>query len=297
MKVFKTIIVSLLALLLTALPASACTTHGGGYGYCQYCGYGGYGYGYGYQECGYSYEGCGYESYGSCGYQDYSSYEGCGYYDSYGHYCEYSGYYDGCGNYIQTVGYYEGGVWYPAQYDAALDVGYYDEYGNYYYYGNSTSWGYGGSSYSGGYGGCSGGGYVSCGASYCCSCGGYGCATCGWTGYAQYIWDDCSYGGYYDYYDENATWACDNLQWLEQQDDDWYCDDWLIDVDVNADTINIINNGVIIYSGTCTCTSMYSGQEFCFGDQRCAGIWNTCSSGFYEQACNCVGDGCRVCCH
>lgn len=181
---------------------------------------------------------------------------GSGYYDSMGHYCEYSGYWDsGC--WIQTVGYWEGGCWYPAQYDPMLEVGYYDEWGQYHSYG-----------YSG----------------YC----DYGYQDCGYSGYCDYDYQDCGYHQY-DVYD---TWACDNLGYYE----DYGYDNYWIDVDLDADVIQIINNGVVVFSGTCTCTSAYRGQELAFSDQRCAGIWN-CSGGFYDQACGYVGNGCPVRCH
>ena len=188
---------------------------------------------------------------------------GEGYYDSMGHYCEYGGYWDG-GCWIQTVGYYEGGEWCPAQYDPMLDVGYYDEHGTYHSY------------------------------------------------YGQYAWDrsqGCSYGSI-------DVWAADNPYWLEAngygnplycggyeecgyEDYEAYEDcgsgDYYIDLDLDAGVINIINNGVVVVSGTCVCSPVYRGQELAFGDQRCAGIWNQCSGGFYEQACG--YDISSVCCH
>lgn len=64
---------------------------------------------------------------------------GITYYDAYGHLCSYGGYWEG-GQWITTCGYYVNGVWYPAEYDSALEVGYYDAYGNYYsYYGSTCS--------------------------------------------------------------------------------------------------------------------------------------------------------------
>ena len=196
---------------------------------------------------------------------------GEGYYDASGHYCEYGGYWDG-GCWIQTVGYWEGGEWCPAQYDPALEVGYYDECGGYHLYGGCQGMGYG---------------YV---------------------------------------YGENDIWACDNRRWLEEQDygsceygyEDWGYEDWgygyedcnygygdcgygyedcgyYIDLDLDADVISVVNNGVIIFSGTCTCADIYRGQELAFNSQRCMGIWNTCSGGFYEQACGYQVE--RVCCH
>lgn len=236
---------------------------------------------YGYCTCGM----CGGSSVsGGCsvGYQDRT---GEGYYDSMGHYCVYGGYWDsGC--WIQTVGYWEGGEWCPAEYDPMLDCGYYDEGGTYHsYYG----------------GGCS-----TAGSGY--GYGGYGCQDL-----------PCGYQ-----YSEADTWACDDREWLDAQgygcggygygyegcgygygeyaygyEDCGYgyegYGDCYIDVDLDADTISIVNNGIIVLSGTCTCTSVYRGRELSFGDQLCAGIWNQCSEGFYGQACGYPVD--RVCCH
>lgn len=200
---------------------------------------------------------CGTGNVSGCGYYDRT---GEGYYDSMGHYCEYGGYWeDGC--WVQTVGYYEGGEWCPAQYDPMLDIGYYDEAGNYHLYGGTAGCGY----------------------------------------FTETCWDyaePCQ--GYV--YDEYDTWAADDLGWIEAQDcgyqdysyeDCGYTDCW-IDVDMDADVISIVNNGVIIYSGTCSCAGIYQGQEFSFSDQRCAGIWNQCSAGFYDTACGYPVD--RVCC-
>lgn len=117
----------------------------------------------------------------------------------------------------------------------------------------------------------------------------------------------------YTCYDETTPWAaggycnteiyndCGYYEEYGSGSDQCYCPDddaeYYISVDVEADTINLVNNGVIIISGSCTCASGYSGQELCFSDQRCAGIWNTCSAGFYEQACEYMTSGCKVSCH
>lgn len=313
----KRIIACIVSAVLVSAPAMACDySYGYGYGYGYnttnvFNNYGGVmniavNSGSGYQEVNsYSYNEvsndycglCGLD-WGSCTCYDYDydcggassscgGYDrsGEGYYDSMGHYCEWGGYWE-CGQWIQTVGYWEGGCWYPAQYDPMLDIGYYDECGQYHYY-NETSCGYG---YSGGYG--------------------YG---------------NCNLSGYvsgYDYsqqmiYDESCGWAADNRQWIDTQDDEWtWCGDYeyqensgyyedcevdyegyWIDVDIETDTINLVNNGVIILSGSCTCCDIYGGQDFSFDDQKCMGIWNTCSEGFYSQACGYMNSDCMVRCH
>lgn len=193
---------------------------------------------------------------GQCNQYHQTSYEdltGYGYYDSQGHYCEYSGYWSD-GVWIQTVGYYINGEWYPAEYDPALETGYYDENGHYYSY--------------------------------------------------SYNYESCGYN-----YNESTTWACDSREWLENQNDyyDYYYDEcdynyddnednYWINVDLDADVIQLINNGIVIFSGTCTCASIYRGQTFDFNNQKCSGIWNTCSSGFYEEACNYMDCNCQVRC-
>jgi len=171
---------------------------------------------------------------------------GITYYDAYGHLCSYGGYWEG-GQWITTCGYYENGVWYPAEYDPALEVGYYDAYGNYYSY------------------------YGSCSTQSLCQ----------------------------QVYDETTTWACD---WHPEYDDcnsyDYSEDytDCYIEVNLDADTINVINNGTIILTGTCTVNNRYEGKEFAFDDQLCSGIWWQCSDGFYDQACQYMNADSRVCC-
>lgn len=178
---------------------------------------------------------------------------GITYYDAYGHLCSYGGYWEG-GQWITTCGYYENGIWYPAEYDPALEVGYYDAYGNYYSY--------------------------------------YG-STCSTQSLCRQV------------YDETTTWACDaypgeTAECGYYEATDYDCTDYsdcYIDVDLSSDTISVVNNGVIIITGTCTVNNRYEGQEFCFDDQKCSGIWWQCSDGFYDQACQYMSNDSKVCCH
>lgn len=109
-------------------------------------------------------------------------------------------------------------------------------------------------------------------------------------------WGGC---GYTAQYDETTTWACDAYpgETTECSYDYTNYSDCYIDVDLSSDTISVVNNGVIIITGTCTVNNRYEGQEFCFDDQKCSGIWWQCSDGFYDQACQYMSNDSKVCCH
>lgn len=216
---------------------------------------------------------------------------GYGYYDSMGHYCEYGGYWE-CGQWIQTVGYWECGQWVPAQYDPMLDVGYYDECGQYHYYsqyGQADVWA------------CDDRRWLEEEYGYYGQCQqayeeeeNYGCQWQEEESYSCSYYEEENYS--YCYGEEGNYSSC----YYYEEEEDYGCSygtGYYIDVDLDADCISIVNNGVIILSAPCTCTSAYRGQELSFGDLRCAGIWNTCSGGFYEEACGYVDSSCDVRCH
>ena len=255
--------------------------------------------------------------------------EGCGYYDAEGHYVEYSGYYED-GEYILTCGWTDAcGVWHPAEYDPALDYGYYDECGNYHAYGNQ------GGCQTNHQSNCQTNYQETCQSyyqEYECECDyqqdyeyecGYQEVTsynpCDYDGeYVQPfklvygeadIWNcDSTYieDTYADCADEETEWWEADCQWEGSQSQcgyyDWgydyhnvqYQNIW-VEVDVNAQVINVFSGDIILISAPCTtgrptgtCYSSY------FGTNGCVNVGQE----FYQELCYLVpSDGCEVCMH
>jgi len=249
--------------------------------------------------------------------------EGTGYYDAEGHYVEYGGYYED-GEYILTCGWTDAcGIWHAAEYDPALDYGYYDECGTYHAYGSQTNCQTNcQTSYQGTYQ-----------ESYQETCQYteetyYEDCDCDY----QPVNPPCDYDGEYvepyrPVYTENDIWACDNTyiedtysecadeetewwetncQWEGSQSQcgyyDWgydyhnttYQNIW-VEVDVNAQVINVFSGDIILISAPCT-TGRPTGTCYSnyFGANGCVNVGQE----FYREMCYLVpSDGCEVCMH